>query len=139
LLALQKLGVPFKVHTRLQINLVMGETKFNHEIKKFNHLTLPFMWAEVAIEELTPWLDFLLKMLFNVLPIVQKTIVYLLFLAAVSCLATTILIYLIYKLSAEQPSIPKRSIKYSAVFPYIKREIQRFEDKEREALQKETV
>jgi len=93
----------------------------------------------VAIEELTPWLDFLLKMLFNVLPIVQKTIVYLLFLAAVSCLATTILIYLIYKLSAEQPSIPKRSIKYSAVFPYIKREIQRFEDKEREALQKETV
>lgn len=92
-----------------------------------------------AIEKLTPALEIILKLLFNVLPVAQKVIIYLFAFGAISCVAASILIYFFVRISEDETSnecIQRRSIKYTAVFPYIKREMAKFEDKEREMLQK---
>jgi hypothetical protein len=87
-----------------------------------------------AVERLTPWLDFVLNMAFNVLPVIQKVIVYVL--AFVGCSGVA-LCSLQYFLFCDLPDDKKKSIKYTAVFPYIKREIAKFEEKEREMLRSE--
>lgn len=125
-----------------------GETKFNSAVKKFDHLTLPVLWIEAvrkiyykqkiitvvtslffqAIEQLTPTIDFILKMAFNILPVVQKVIVCILAFMGCSGIAMCLLKYFfIYNMSG----CTKKSIKYTAVFPYIKREIAKLEEKER--------
>jgi hypothetical protein len=40
--------VPIKAASRLQLNLINGETKFNSDVKKFDHLTLPVLWIEAV-------------------------------------------------------------------------------------------
>lgn len=37
-----------KVHSRIQLNLMNGETKFNSNVKRFDHLTLPVFWMEIV-------------------------------------------------------------------------------------------
>jgi hypothetical protein len=152
-----------KVYTRMQVNLMNGETKFNSNVKAFDHLTLPVFWIEIvrikfkllrkhlltlgfsfqAIEKLTPALDVILYMAFNALPVAQNVIVCLLMLAGISCLAVTLFSCFCFNISLEQSNMKfnsRKSIKYTAVFPYIKREIAKFEEREREtALRVENV
>lgn len=66
-----QLGVPMRVHSRIQINLLMDAVKFNARVKPFADLVLPIVWMEISVEQLTPGLIVLLHMLFNVLPYVQ--------------------------------------------------------------------
>lgn len=89
-----------------------------------------------AIEKLTPQLDFVLKMAFSVLPVTQNIFICLLVLGGISCLAATFLIFFFFNISVEQSNLNFESIKYTAVFPYIKREIAKFEEREREMIQK---
>lgn len=42
----QRLGVPIKITSRIQLNVMNGETKFNTQVKKFDHLTIPILWIE---------------------------------------------------------------------------------------------
>lgn len=60
-----------KVESRIQINLVMGSTRFNPKIEKFQNTALPIFWAEIKLERLTDELIFLLRMLFIIMPPVQ--------------------------------------------------------------------
>lgn len=146
-----------KVHSRIQLNLMNGETKFNSDVKRFDHLTLPVFWLEIvrleslssfniyswnyfqAIEDLTPFLHFVVNMAFKVLPVAQIVLVCLLMLAGVSCLAATLANVFFLTISSEQSNLKfnsKKSIKYTAVFPYIKREMAKFEERERELIQR---
>lgn len=161
LLRLQRVGVPIKVHSRIQLNLMNGETKFNSDVKKFDHLTLPVFWLEIvrasnnlisrlkhllyklfqAIEDLTPGIHVLLCLALKILPVVQIIIVCLLALVGLSCLATSFLNLFCFSFPSEQSNngikfTSKKSIKYTAVFPYIKREMAKFEERERELIQR---
>lgn len=60
-----------RVHSRIQINLLMDEVKFNARVKPYADLVLPIVWMEISVEQLTPGLIVLLHLMFNVLPYVQ--------------------------------------------------------------------
>lgn len=130
-----------EVYSRIQLNLMMGETKFNSQVKKFENRVYPVLWVQIAIEKLTPGLRMWVFLLFNFFPPMQTVIIYLLGICGVSLFAGIVLIYCFFKHSPiDSASIqydPKHSIKYTAMFPYIKREIiAKFEDKEKESLQR---
>ena len=91
---MQQLGVPMRVHSRIQINLLMDTTKFNSRTKPYDNIVLPVVWMEIAVERLTPNLLLLLHMLFNVLPYVQAGFVCLLCVVGVSLYAIAALLYL---------------------------------------------
>lgn len=44
----QQLGVPMKVHTRFQVNLLMGDIKFNNDLRPYKDTTLPILWLEMV-------------------------------------------------------------------------------------------
>lgn len=88
-----------------------------------------------AIEKLTPSLDIILYLAFNALPVVQFLTVCLLMLAGISCLVVTLFNCFCLDISLKQSNLKfysRKSIKYTAVFPFIKREMAKFEDRERE-------
>lgn len=76
------------------------------------------------MEKLTPYLLFLLNVLFNVAPYAQIGFVIIAFIAGISFFAVAALAYFcVPKLSHDFN--PKKDIKYSAInmFPFIKREL----------------
>lgn len=129
-----------EVYSRIQLNLMMGETQFNSKIKVFENRVFPVLWVQIAIEKLTPRLKLWVFLLFNFFPPMQTFIVYLLGICGVSLFAGVVLIYCFFKHSPIDSTTikydSKRSIKYTAMFPYIKREIAKFDDKEKESLQR---
>ena len=78
-------------------------------------------------------LDFTLRLAFNILPLAQKVLVYTLAFIGCSGIALCLLKYFLF---CNLPSDTKHSIKYTAVFPYIKREVAKLEEREREMLQR---
>lgn len=44
----QRLGVPIRVKSRMQLNLVCGETKFNADVQRFDGMTVPVIWIEIV-------------------------------------------------------------------------------------------
>lgn len=122
-----RLGIPIKVNIRVQINLVMGETKLMDDAKPFNNIVVPIMWVEQAIENLTPNLEFLLQLLFNYAPYIQTGTIVFLAMMGVAFFATGIIAYcLIPKHGAFGSNYPKNDVRYSAInmLPYIKRGIE---------------
>lgn len=88
-----QLGVPMRVHSRVQINLLMDGTKFNSQVRPYENLVLPIVWMEIAVERLTPGLIVLLHMLFDVLPYVQAGCVFMLCIFGVSMFTAAALTY----------------------------------------------
>lgn len=39
------------VHSRIQTNLVMKETRYNSKIKAFNSLVVPLFWSDLVSKE----------------------------------------------------------------------------------------
>lgn len=60
-----------KVRSPIQINLVMGGTKFNSRIEKFQNTVFPLIWAEIRVDKLSDELILLLQMLFVYVPPIQ--------------------------------------------------------------------
>lgn len=82
-----------RVHSRIQINLLMDSTRFNSRLKPFENVVIPIVWMEIAVEKLTPGLILLLHMLFNVLPYVQAGCVFLLCIVGVALYAVAALTF----------------------------------------------
>lgn len=76
-----------KVHSRIQINLLLDKTKFDRRVKPFDNIVLPIVWLEISVDKLTPGLIVLLHLLFNILPYVQLGLVCLLCVLGVSLFA----------------------------------------------------
>lgn len=94
-----------------------------------------FDFSFQAIEKLTPSLHVILYLAFNALPVVQFSTVCLLMVAGISCLVVTLFNCFCFDISLKQSNLKfysRKSIKYTAVFPFIKREMAKFEDRERE-------
>lgn len=60
-----------KVRSPIQINLVMGGTKFNSRIERFKNTVFPLIWAEIRVDKLSDELILLLQMLFVYVPPIQ--------------------------------------------------------------------
>lgn len=118
-----------RVHTRVQLNLVIDNPKFNKVLQKLEGIVLPIVWIEIGIERLTPWLIVLLRVLFNVLPLVQVGCIYGMSIIGVSLFAAAALLCTCVPKSTHKFN-PKTDVRYSAIymFPYIKREIEKYSE-----------
>lgn len=105
-------------------------------MKYSQRLTLPILQA---IEDLTPGLHVLLFLALKALPVLQIIVVCVVFLLGLSYLVVSFLNLFCFPFPSKQSNsdmkfTSKQSIKYTAVFPYIKREIAKFEERERELI-----
>jgi Na+(H+)/acetate symporter ActP len=95
-----------------------------------NVMFISVIYVLQALEGLPPELDFLINLAFNVLPIAQTIVIYLLLFVGLSGISWCLLKYFYYNFS-ESLSESRVSVKYMVVFPYIKREIAKLEEKDR--------
>ncbi|XP_014227323.1 scavenger receptor class B member 1-like [Trichogramma pretiosum] len=90
------IGIPMYVHSRLQTNLIMKETRYNSKIKPFNNLVVPLFWTDLQIPKLPADLMLLLRLALVIGPISQLVLVIILALAGAVCvcwaLARTVMI-----------------------------------------------
>lgn len=84
------IGIPIKVNSRIQINLVMAETTYNSRISAFNGLTVPLFWNDLTIPSIPDDLLFLLKLVLYILPITQTVIIWLLAIGGVTMIVLSI-------------------------------------------------
>ncbi|XP_017478631.1 PREDICTED: lysosome membrane protein 2-like, partial [Rhagoletis zephyria] len=70
-----QLGIPMRVRSRFQINLLMGDVKHSRDVSQFKNIALPIFWIEMAVEDLTPGVKMLLTLLFRVCPCLQLGLV----------------------------------------------------------------
>ncbi|XP_067618384.1 lysosome membrane protein 2 isoform X2 [Eurosta solidaginis] len=70
-----QLGIPMRVRSRFQINLLIGNVKHNRDVSLFKNMALPIFWIEMGVEDLTPGVKMLLILLFRVLPGIQLVLV----------------------------------------------------------------
>lgn len=75
------LGIPIRVNSRTQTNLVMHHTLYNSKIEAFNDMTVPLFWTDLTIPTLSQKWLFYVKMILQVLPIVQTVTICLLAIA----------------------------------------------------------
>ncbi|CAH2004110.1 unnamed protein product [Acanthoscelides obtectus] len=73
------LGVPLAGSAlRVQVNLGMGQTRYNSKTRQFNNMTVPLFWIELSFDELPGMISFLLRLVLVVLPVGQTILIYLL-------------------------------------------------------------
>ncbi|KZC10300.1 PREDICTED: scavenger receptor class B member 1-like isoform X2 [Dufourea novaeangliae] len=98
-------GIPMKINSRIQINLVMYPTFYNDKITAFNDLTVPLFWSDLYIPTLPSDLLLLLKLALHVLPIVQTVIIWLLAIAGVTMTMLSIPA-LLWTINQQQEELP---------------------------------
>ncbi|EFN62240.1 Scavenger receptor class B member 1 [Camponotus floridanus] len=74
----QAFGIPIKVHSRMQTNLIMYPTRYNSKIAVFNDIAVPIFWTDMYIPFLPTYLYILLILILQILPIAQTVLIYLL-------------------------------------------------------------
>lgn len=84
------IGIPVRVNSRIQINLVMYPTIYNSKVQPFNDMTVPLFWTDLYIPELTGHLMFIVKMILIVGPMIFTVVTCLLGIAGVTCLVLSL-------------------------------------------------
>lgn len=100
-----------RVHSRIQLNLLMDKTKFNTRVKPFEDVVIPIVWMEIAVDGLSFGLTVLLYCLFNVLPYLQIGIVYMLCISGVSLYALAALFFFFMPPKPDQILQAKKDIR----------------------------
>lgn len=91
------LGVPLDESAlRIQVNLGVGETKFNTKTRPFNNLTIPIMWIDLNCAELPSFVVLLLRLVIDILPVAQKILVYLVGLIGLALISGAALLTLFF-------------------------------------------
>lgn len=44
----QQLGIPMRVHSRFQINLIMANVNYNRDVSQFKNMALPIFWINMV-------------------------------------------------------------------------------------------
>lgn len=74
-------GIPLNVNSRVQVNLVMGRTRYTSRTKVFNDMTIPLFWTDLEIPLLPSHILFLVKLIVQIAPVTQIVIMWLLAIA----------------------------------------------------------
>lgn len=85
------------------------------------------------MDDLTPFLHIVLQLAFNILPVVQKLAIFLLMVVGVYYFITLIANFFFIPISVDPLSTKfdsRKSIKYTAVYPYLNQEMVEIEKRE---------
>ncbi|KAL1139376.1 hypothetical protein AAG570_006360, partial [Ranatra chinensis] len=86
-------GVPLFMTSRLQMNLIVKKVKYISKVMPFNEMIIPIIWLQVELEEIPAFINMLLNLLLITGPILQWSIIGLLFLSGLVMLFTASLRY----------------------------------------------
>ncbi|XP_044761883.1 scavenger receptor class B member 1-like [Coccinella septempunctata] len=90
----KQLGLPIQANLRIQVNLDVGETKYNAKTTIFNNLHLPLCWLELQVDEVPLLVNVLITLAFVLAPISAVILKYCLVIfgaAMISCSALLML------------------------------------------------
>ncbi|GLV45391.1 uncharacterized protein CBL_05494 [Carabus blaptoides fortunei] len=90
-----EMGLVLKGHSRIQINLIMRQTKYNYKTAPFNNMIIPLFWTEMRVDELPSQIHMLMTLSQKVMPVVQIVFIYLFAIIGAALIATAgILVFL---------------------------------------------
>lgn len=72
-------GIPLDVMVRFQINMALGDLRGTPRAAKFSNMVLPMLWTEFRMSSLPEDLNNRFILYLNVLPVVEKVLMYMLF------------------------------------------------------------
>lgn len=91
------LGVPLDESTlKIQVNLEVGQTKYNTKTRPFNHLVTPLFWIELTCNELPAMVHLLITLMISVVPVAGVVLKYLLLLVGLSMISGAALLTLFF-------------------------------------------
>ncbi|KAK9297159.1 hypothetical protein QLX08_009032 [Tetragonisca angustula] len=70
------IGIPMKVNSKMQINLVMHPTSYNRRVKPFSDMVIPLFWSEMVINDVPDDLMILMRLALQIGPIGQTVIIW---------------------------------------------------------------
>ncbi|XP_032674305.1 scavenger receptor class B member 1-like isoform X2 [Odontomachus brunneus] len=73
----QTTGVPLYIRSRMQTNLVIYHTRYNSKIRPFNDKVIPLFWFDTTLPEAPIKIIFILKLILQILPMMQTILMYL--------------------------------------------------------------
>lgn len=74
-------GIPMDLAARFQINMALQSIGHMANVEKFSDLTLPLLWFEIGMSKLPSSMNVRFWFYLNFMPVVEKIIMYLLFLS----------------------------------------------------------
>ncbi|XP_063909506.1 lysosome membrane protein 2 [Zophobas morio] len=89
-----QLGVPIEASLKIQINLDIGQTRYNAKTEPFNGLVLPLFWLQMRLGDIPHEINLLITILFQVLPVIQQILIYLLGLCGLGLMSASALLAL---------------------------------------------
>ncbi|XP_016914043.1 scavenger receptor class B member 1-like [Apis cerana] len=98
-------GIPMKINSKIQINLVMQRTIYNSKIRPFNDMTIPLFWSDLVMDSLPNDLTFILKLILQICPMVQTVIIWLLGIAGMTMFVLSLLAIL-WTINQQQKPLP---------------------------------
>ncbi|KAM3955586.1 scavenger receptor class B member 1 [Aphomia sociella] len=90
-------GLPLDVSTKMQINLALGDISSIKNAEKFSNMYLPLLWFDIRMYSLTPSLEQRFNLYLNILPVFERSAMYVLF-AVGTCLIITTIYNLTFKI-----------------------------------------
>ncbi|XP_016771066.1 scavenger receptor class B member 1 isoform X2 [Apis mellifera] len=99
------IGIPMKINSKIQINLVMQHTIYNSKIRPFNDMTIPLFWSDLVMDSLPNDLTFILKLILQICPMVETVIIWLLAIAGTTMFVLSLLAIL-WTINQQQEPLP---------------------------------
>ncbi|XP_052748979.1 scavenger receptor class B member 1-like isoform X2 [Galleria mellonella] len=72
-------GLPLEVSSKMQINLALEDLSTIHNVDRFSNMYLPMLWFDIKLYSLTPSLERRFNLYLNILPVVERAAMYVLF------------------------------------------------------------
>lgn len=132
-----ELGIPLDESClRVQVNMDIGQTKFNAKTRPFNNLMLPLFWIELSVYELPILVAWLITLTTEVFPVVQNVLVYLLGLIGLAMVSGSAMLALFFSKGSPHRSLsivseysPIPIISIPSPSQYLKNELKKSEQR----------
>ena len=89
-------GIPLSANLRIQINLDVPETRYNHRTAPFNNMMVPMFWLELNINDIPRDIQFYMSAALRVMPVVQEVCMWLMYLVGMSMVCASVLMTLYF-------------------------------------------
>ncbi|KAL3280405.1 hypothetical protein HHI36_017887 [Cryptolaemus montrouzieri] len=108
----KRMGLPLKGNLRIQINLDVGETKYNSKTTIFNNLHIPLCWLELNVDEIPLILKIASRFAYDIGPVVQEILKFCLAIFGAAMISTSAL-WLLQTSKINETNSPLENLPFS--------------------------